>query len=331
MRRILVPLDGTPMAESILPDANRLAGVGGRLILVRDVLLSYFEYGTVDYEVADAKRMVKTYLEALAEPLRAAGMEVETCTLEMQSTPGAIQHAARVLGADMIALATHGRTPLGRLIHGGTAWEALKDSEVPILYRHAEVADKRDARTHCVHDVRLLLPKHRRIMVPLDGSRRAEGALPLAQKLALEWKAPLHLVRVARYPVTPTNLSWEPAEFAQEAQAYLDRLAGTLLGVVTTRALVGPVRHSLAEEVSEEAVTDVVMSSHGRTGMARVLLGSVADALIHELTCPIVIVPSSASGEGSRGRDQSLPDRVTAGLPNKIENLIGKTKHEVLR
>ena len=81
----------------------------------------------------------------------------------------------------------------------------------------------------------------------------------------------------------------------QEAQRYLDQVAGQQSVDVHTRAVVGGVIDCLTEAVDYLSITDIVMVSHGRTGLPRVILGSVADALLHRLTCPIVIIPSVAA------------------------------------
>ncbi|GAC1511015.1 MAG: universal stress protein [Chloroflexota bacterium] len=294
MRRILVPLDGTPMAESILPEAVRLAGPAGRLILVQDVFLPWWEHEAPNSGHTDAVQRADAYLLSMAASLQADGVDVETLSPGIQGTVWAIDQAPKILHADMIACATHGRTPLGRLIRGGVAWKALAQSTVPVLLRHAEDDEDRHA---------FVPSSHRHIMVPLDGSALGEAAIPLAQELAIEWNASLYLTRVARYPLTPTTMALQAREFVQEARGYLDTIARSLVGDVHTGVLVGPMVPTLTKVVHEQSVTDIVMASHGRTGLARVLLGSVADGLIHNLHCPIIVVPALAAAAMKDARD----------------------------
>src|SRR5437764_251138 len=91
----------------------------------------------------------------------------------------AVKGADVVAHTDFVACATHGRSPLGRLVHGGVAWHALAHSTVPVLLRRI------DEKPHYAS----IFAEPRKIMVPLDGSELAETALPLAAELAEEWDA----------------------------------------------------------------------------------------------------------------------------------------------
>jgi nucleotide-binding universal stress UspA family protein len=279
MRRVLVPLDGTDLAEAVLPDARRLAGPDGEIVLIRNVSVTVQDRPEADLETAEE------YLNAVAQPLRAEGVAVEVHALAMGDAASAIDQTAQSLDVDMIALATHGRDPAQRLRLGSVAWRVLLRSTVPVLLRHVE----RDAAEEEE-------PDQRQILVPLDGSPLAEKALPLAQQLAGEWRAALWLVRVVADPgdagvdtgvVQDYDTSVDPAS----AEAYLDHLAGTVPGPVQTRVFTGPTVETLIAAVGELGITDIVMTTHGRTGMSRVIVGSIADALIHHLRCLLVVIP----------------------------------------
>ena len=149
-------------------------------------------------------------------------------------------------------------------------------------------------------------------MVPLDGSKYAEKALPLAQELALEWNAPLWLVQVVpQYAITDT--AYTPGDFVaetydemvKEAQTYLERIVVSISGEAYAVAGFGSVPDTLVEYVHQFSITDVIMASHGRTGLSRVILGSVADEIIRRLHGPIIVVPALAAG---RLEDHPLVD-----------------------
>lgn len=290
MRRVLVPLDGTPLAASILPDARRLAGQEGQLILVRDAAASSSGYpvgttmGPADLEQATE------YLEDVAGILEQQGVRVETHTLAIVDPAQAIDAAARIYRADLIVCATHGRGPVGRLVRGSVAWRALVNSSVPVLLRHVD--------EHPRH-ASIFAPQHT-VMVPLDGSELAEIALPLASELAHECNAPLVLLRVVpTLPpiVSPVSTVPQPVaasheENVHEARSYLAGVAKTLRGPVITRVFTGGVIEQIVRCAGQEQVTDIVLASHGRSGLSRVLLGSVADELIQRLHCPIIVLPA---------------------------------------
>lgn len=286
MRRVLVPVDGTETSMSILPDARRLAGPDGTIVLVRDAGSNLYNSSTFVVGIAETQE-IDDHLAVLAHGLRSEGVNAEAHTLVLVDAAEAIDTAARAYNADVIACATHGRGPLGRFIRGGVAWKALAHSPVPVLLRHV------DADTPFLEE-----PRQRRIMVPLDGSSYAARALPLARQLAAEWDAELLLVRVIvpmPAPIGPyiPNLSeWDQPETEHEvALRYLRRMANGD-PKVQIAVQVGSVCDQLMSVVKNRGITDVVMASHGRTGLSRMVLGSVADQLIHDLRCPVVVVPS---------------------------------------
>jgi nucleotide-binding universal stress UspA family protein len=292
MRRVLVPLDGSDLAASIIPDAVRLAGRNGELVLMRAVSRDGVEGEHRAVQASDE------YLAGLVQPLRTKGVSVQTETLVKDDVAHAINAAITTFGIAMIACATHGRSPLHRLIRGSIAWSALAHSTVPVLLRHggeaAEGPDHQDGN----------LP--RRILTPLDGSTRAEKALPLAQELAAEWQASIWLAQAVpdalmlyREPLIPPGVGpYGPPDLSQlypdmksAAQEYLAEVANRVTGEVHAEVFVGPPMHTLTALVDEWSITDVVIASHGRTALAQYFLGGVAYELVHHLRCPVIVVP----------------------------------------
>lgn len=288
MRSVLVPLDGSDFAAAILPDARRLAGRDGQLILMRDVpaLREGWQWK------AEAAQV---YLNAVAQVLRTEGVEVRTQPLTMADAAEAIDEGAELLGADMIAAATHARTPEERWQSGSVAWRALLRSPVPVLVRHIDPDNP---------FVRTPESEHPRLMVPLDGSALAETALPLAQELADEWSASIWLVRVVLAAAADVPHCGD-CEDAATAHTYLERVARTLHGEVHVHALLGLPEELLVRAVSELDISTVVMTTHGCTGVSRTIPGTVADRLIHDLRCPIVVVPLLAAMSAMEARDAS--------------------------
>jgi nucleotide-binding universal stress UspA family protein len=294
MRRVLVPLDGTSLAASILPDAIQLAGTNGTIILVFDPIDFIPGDATIDPAQESGIQGLAPDLEEQAELLRGKGVTVETHTPTMVDPAHAIDLAAIIYHADMIACATHGRSPLGRIIRGGIVWRALADSTVPVLVRHTEAPS-------WYHSIFKPEPQ---ILVPLDGSDRAESALPLVQALASEWHASIRLVHVVgTYPITGLpHTAVDPHAETDEgahrsASNYLDHITKRLDAHIHVQAevLFGSVSETLVVAAQEWDVTHVVMTSHGRTGLTRAVLGSVADDLIQQLPCAIIVIPVLAA------------------------------------
>lgn len=178
----------------------------------------------------------------------------------------------------------------------------------------------------------------RRLMVPLDGSNLAETALPLARSIARSQAAEVVLVRVVRPPTWATDdggdYAWRAFEDLKaaldaEARRYLDELAGESRAVgVPTRAFV---RHGRpADELlylELELHPDLmVMATHGRTGLARLALGSVADRMVREGDSPVLI--ARALGRPSFGVESALVPLDGSSLAEEalplVEELAGR-------
>jgi nucleotide-binding universal stress UspA family protein len=295
MRRILVPLDGSDLSASIIPNARKLAGPDGELILVHDILPAVRNAKAGDPSPTEAIDHGFEYLEGLALSLRALGLKVRVDTLVIADTAVAIDEAARIFKVDMVACATHGRGPLGRLVRGGVAWRAVANSPVPVLLRHVDEVP---------HQMAAVMPD--RIMVPIDGSAYSETALPLAAELAEEWNAEIVLTQVV------PNIHINGAPFTYDASGtipeklnagvkkllnHLVELSQKLPVRVDVEASAGPVIDSLVESIGRNKITHVVMASHGRTGIPRAVVGSVTDGLIHRVHLPIIVIPALLAKE----------------------------------
>jgi nucleotide-binding universal stress UspA family protein len=143
-----------------------------------------------------------------------------------------------------------------------------------------------------------------RIMVPTDGSPASELAIPIAQRLAAAQNAEALLVQVIPYPVVYNHFSVNPDVYQlildasqSEAASNLGRLKAQFEdGGIRTRTLspLGSPAATLLDAERDEQVDLVVMGTHGRTGLARFALGSIADRLVREGTQPVVLAPATS-------------------------------------
>jgi nucleotide-binding universal stress UspA family protein len=196
-----------------------------------------------------------------------------------------IGEAVREQGADLVVMATHAHGGLGRWLHGGVADQLLAQSPVPIVL----------VPPACDHvwpgDGAL------RILVPLDGSRFAEEILEPVGQLATAMNASLLLV-AASGPLDSAFADGIPSIRAgfgaalHETREYLDRVAARLRAAgqrVMVDAEVGRPR-AIIESIGERRHADLVaMVTHGRTGVARMALGSVAADLLHDSAVPLLL------------------------------------------
>jgi nucleotide-binding universal stress UspA family protein len=148
--------------------------------------------------------------------------------------------------------------------------------------------------THAISDA----VGHETILVPLDGSGASEAALPLAAVVARASNATIHLVRVHDPLVTSVDIGFPLPDFEREIrQSELDHLAGIARRFVTdsrvptaTQLLDGAVGPAIKDYVQRIGATLVVISTHGRTGLNRMWLGSTADWLMRFLPVPVLAV-----------------------------------------
>lgn len=297
--QILVPLDGSSLAEQGLSCAVTLArGLPAELVLLRaiwippDVLERVYEPTvTADALVTQLKAEANDYLAALVGQLREAGMNARHV---VQRGPAAetIVDYARQSNIDQIVMATHGYSGIKRWTHGSVAERVLQTASVPLLLvraREESLARGWQQAMDC-----------RRILVPLDGSSMAEQILPTVTPIAHALGTKLVLFQVPIVYVSgwmtgewylPTQGLLDTAE--EEVQAYLSMVAGRLeeQGLdVTTAMSMGPVATCIIEYAEANRIDLIAMCTHGRTGLARWALGSVADRVLRAGDTPILLV-----------------------------------------
>jgi nucleotide-binding universal stress UspA family protein len=278
-RSILVPLDGSPFAEQALPLALSIARrARAQLDLVRGHVLYALQDPTcawMPYDPAqedECLRTEQTYLDATARWLT-AGTPVRTTTAVLTGPPvDAIVGRLRASPDDLVVMTTHGRGPVSRFFLGSVADELIRRVEVPVVL--VRPTEKQPG----------LMPEPlpARVLIPLDGSPLAEQILGPALDLARLLEVPCALLRV----VEPAG---EPAR--QEAAAYLAGVARRVrdcnprveIRVVAAR---GATDGILAESHAGDLVA---LATHGRGGLRRMLLGSVADEVIRAAPASVLV------------------------------------------
>lgn len=300
-RRLVVPLDGSDLAEQALPYAEvlaRLAGVPLRLVRVIDpahlgtplgALLSS-DALTLELLLEDERIAARDSLEPIAQNLRDRGQVV---TVEYRRGPAAHELLAATQPGDMLVMVTHGRGGLGRWFMGSVAEAVIRRATVPVfLVRASETSPSP--------------PAVQRIIVPLDGSALAEEALPTARALAGSLHVPVHLLIVIDVSAGMALEMATAAVSASRLEETLIRLfteAETCLAHADERVrkpgveVTTEVRHGSPGPTILNATQPgdlIVMTSHGRTGPARWMLGSVAEAVVRRSAVPVLLVRAEA-------------------------------------
>lgn len=289
IKRILVALDGSPLAEQALPAAAGLARkTGARIVLLTAIapVERWTESGTPVWE-REEDALAHGYLDSIARPLRDNRTDVVTRVVWGRPA-NVICQTAEEENADLVLMTTHGRTGVRRYLIGSVADNVLRTIDRPLLLLHAQ--DGAPAELHV-----------RRVLVPLDGSPLAESAIPFARKFAQATGASVILVRVVVPPAFLYGPQVVPATFAvlddmeAEAAGYLDDIKTrfTSEGIkVTTHVETGFPTETIATAAERFASDVIALATHGRTGAARSLLGSVADGVVRGSGRPCLVIPA---------------------------------------
>jgi len=289
VKRILVPLDGSRLSEAVLPLAEALArDYEADLLLVRALPT----LNSVDAEVA-ARDEATAYLTRTVAALEGRGLRAEW-KVWYDAPDRALADAAQLNGVELIAMTTHGRGGLARLIFGSVAESLVRMAPVPVLLVRGEPAGRPAGLGT--------------IVVPLDGSERSEAILPVVARLAGPLDFGVELLRVIE-PIPPyvaTEVAAAHTEgifrmAVEEAESYLAKVAAPLeaRGLRVTRAVrQGPAVDVILRRAAEPGVGLVAMSTHGRTGMGRLLIGSVAELVLRAAPVPVLVwkAPGPAAG-----------------------------------
>lgn len=296
---ILVPLDRSAFAEQALPWAMTLSRrAQGQLDLVEVHSLYALEdrhAAWVPFDPAqDAERRKKEqlYLDATAQWAKSVGTIAATgtvlhgsATLPLTVADSLLERVERVK-ADLIVMATHGRGPMSRLGAGSVADELIRRAHVPVLL----------VRPGSSPAEFMPEPAVEHILIPLDGSPRAEQVLEPAGQMARLMEARCTLVRVVEVGVTSVDPS-----VLQDAEQYLRRIAARMQtdGLqIETRVVVSPdAAEAILKQAAAHSCDMIAIATHGRGGVQRLLLGSVADKLVQRAAAPILVYrPTSSNG-----------------------------------
>jgi nucleotide-binding universal stress UspA family protein len=315
-KQLLIPLDRSPLSEQAVGRAAAIARATQASI---DLLLVHEPFGVpADFPPAsdaDDFAAERVYLESVAAELRSGAAIHTTCAVLRGGASEMICERAKEIGANLIVMTSHARTGLDRLWLGSVADAVVRNATIPVLMlRPVERPSDGATAKH--------LFKH--VLVLLDGSELAAEVLPPATDLARASAADLTLLRVvapvplvSAYDITiplayPPLIPDEPAtrQVVREVEGELEMIARRLRDeqhltvrgevIVSDRTPKAIINFARAHDVDV-----IAMCTHGR-GATRLLVGSVADALLRGSGIPILLHrPSRAAVEPSTFSDAS--------------------------
>jgi nucleotide-binding universal stress UspA family protein len=305
-QRIIVPLDGTRFAEAALAPARELArAFNSRILVVRAVPREELPLAAVEWdEAGELNRLgsADDYLCGIVEQLRAQAFKADL--LLQVGEPGAgIAQAADLDHADVIVMTAHPHWKVDPLSKASTTLKVLArtaKTHTPLLaWRRAGALQPGNVRgDDSVRPPRALARSECPIVVALDGSKFAEGALEAAETLARTFDLPLVLARSIRQATRPGAKGGEE----RAATDYLQRVRRAVHQRGVRRVMIA-VRHGTPLGVLYRVWLEfdgglIVLASRGQGGFGGTFLGSTAARLIEEVEAPVLVVrPDLESAE----------------------------------
>lgn len=255
LQRVLVPLDGSRPAEAVLDQAAPMLAKADSEV----VLLTVVEYATTEMGVA------LEYLDDVRRRLGSHGVRARRAVREAPVAP-AILDAAAQERATMIAIATHGRTGASRFVFGSVAEKVLRASPVPVFVARAFDAPSGPLR---------------HVLFPCDGSEPSRAALDHVVELSRALEARVTVLHVMQEEPVDVDLDAVAADLAKR-------------GAPATVAIrCGDAALEILNAIIDLHADVLVMPTHGRSGVARWVFGSVTEKVLRGTRLPLLVVRSA--------------------------------------
>jgi nucleotide-binding universal stress UspA family protein len=309
---VLVPLDGSLLAECALPHAIAIA----RAFDATTILLRVLDknqageksqlFDLVNWQIN--KTGARLYLEKTGTRLKDSGLRIQPIVLE-GLVAESITEYAQSHGIKLIILSSHGRSGLSQWGISSVTQKIIFSAPTSVLI----------IRAHQPVSSELIEQQYKSIMVPLDGSRRAENVLPMITLLAHSYHSRIHIVHVVKKPEMARQLplTREDVELSEqivsrnreEAIRYLDqvRLHSPLEGIeIQTHLLTSDNAAATLHELAvKESIDMVVLSAHGYSGYNQWPYGSMVNNFVLYSKVPLLIVQDLPAKEESAGTEMT--------------------------
>lgn len=319
-QKILVLLDGSELAEVVFAYAEELAGK-----LDLDVILLH----VYSPALSDYVPMHRVYIDGAASTIKRQAQEVrKKLGIKAKAKPVSVRgelamgyHADEILrfadenAVDLILMATHGRSGIKRWTMGGVADKVLRASTVPVLLVRAGIEEETPYEEW----------PGKTMIVPLDGSELAESVLPYVEELGKPRgaeKLDVVLIRICDPPVTPSYyspelsgvpLNWgeymeqETARCKQVSNEYLAEVGKRLTKkglTVSSEVLVGKAADEIVDYANKHPFSLIAMATQGRSGLRRLVYGSVTESVLTGVTCPMLLVRPGKTESAGKNKEE---------------------------
>lgn len=291
IRRVLFPTDLTEGARRAFPQAAFLADWHDAELHILNVT------GRHRHDYGETKGGFPVPLDTLTEWLRRPAQSVkgadwtDLSSLPIEQTQVGSASPAECIVAyadeqdiDLVVMGTHGRRGVDRMLYGSVTEKVVRQGPCPVftVRTDADVAPAQAVR---------------RVLVPVDFSEASDAAIQHAKEIAQTYGAEIDLLHVVEEPFYPPAYGPDVSRFptqdvVKRVEAQLAEMAREKIGYehVMVSATTGTPSNAILEYMDENDVDLVVMATHGRTGLDRVLLGSVTERVLRQSPTPIFVV-----------------------------------------
>jgi len=289
-KKILVPLDGSALAEKALPYAKTIAKLKKSKVILFAVSLNIF--------VDRRDRLFSSYLEVNAKELNAEGIKTTTVTSYGDVAKEIVKYANNNK-MDLIVISTHGYSKAKRWMFGSITQKVLYGTEIPVL-----LIKSKSPR---------LSGDFNRILLPVDGSPFSEFTFPYAEELTKKANKEILLLHICEPPIVPSygsqpiNPTWKKyrddmwAETERLSTSYLKKTMaamkkkGIKVKSRVVKAQTKEVVKTIMQISKEENIDLIIMATQGRGGVTRWVYGSVANKIVEEFSQPILLIRPATS------------------------------------
>ncbi|MBI2831229.1 MAG: universal stress protein [Chloroflexi bacterium] len=279
-QKILIPLDGSALAERALPYASAIARAKNCEVIL-------FSVGAASPDLTE--KPMRAYLWDRAKEMSVPGASVKTEVVFGNAAEEIIKFAEKNK-ADLIIISSHGYSGIKRWVMGSVAHKVLSSTVAPVLLLKS--------KSPVIERVEV-----RKVLVPLDGSTLSEASIPYVEDLAALTGAEVILLRVVE-PLLPPTIEFAAAvdsnqtyrlmqEEEQVAEQYLGNLKDKLSqrGLkVKSKIVVGKAADSIVDVADQENVNLITMTTRGRLGLSRFVYGSVTSKVHGEARQPVLLI-----------------------------------------
>ena len=286
MKKILVPLDGSAVAEEIIIHVEMLARQSGAaVILMRVVPFLWPDDHVHVREMGDKMdKEASDYLFTIETHLVEKGIEASVLVHE-GNVPEVICDTARESEVDLIAISTHGHGGVQRWALGSVTSKVIQASSVPLLV-HRSTGEQVE-EVHC-----------KNVLIPIDGSQFSESIFPQARYIVELFNAKVWFISAITIPGGFSVLEKEVPAIEDKVTESIEHYYSTLESRFKEEKTInyevvirkGDPAQVICDFVEKNHIDLIAMSTHGRGGIRRWALGSVTDKVLHHSPKPILLV-----------------------------------------